>query len=324
MLIFFEKSLKNVWWLEKFAVPLHLQLREDNQSPTEQTTYTMLLDLKTTSRLERTEAVAAFINNAKKYGTATKEETNALAIAAKNGGKKERDELVNRNLFFIFSVCKKYANGEDVLDLIGLAAIGMLNALNTYEPKSGTSFLTYAVYSMQTEIHSYLFNDNLSIKRKNWHLIGNKANKASQAFYAEEGRYPTEFELTGLLKEQYGIEVSEDDLVSYSTEHFEDACGEDGTNEDCGEFALATSSENGFISIEETEDRNRTISALCSVLTPRERFVIERTFGIGCEYEYNCEDIADELGLTKMRVSQIVNEALAKMKKHLQKSRMIG
>lgn len=268
----------------------------------------------TPNRLERTHAVNAFLNDIRKYKTPTSEENTALAIAAKGGDQKAQDELVTRNQLFVFSICNNYASGEDILDLVSVATIGMIKAISGYDASKG-GFLTYAVNYMAAEINQYLFEVNPVVRRTNVHLIGNKANVVRREFYAEYGYEPTDDEVAELLEEKYGISVDAADVVKFNTSHFEDENGEDGTIEDSGEVAVRSASSNGYESTMEREDIAFKVSALMGVLSAREQEVIAKSFGIGCEYEHDLEDIATDLGLTKMRICQIRNEALSKLRR---------
>ena len=277
------------------------------------------INCNTATRIERTREVTMFLNTARRYEMRSSAEQKELCRKAKNGDAKAREELVNCNLLFIYSVCTKYANGNDTLDLVGCATIGLLNAIDLYDESRGTTFLSYAVRAMQDEIYQELHLGKPMIVNKAEYKIGEKVRRIKERFFQVCERYPTDGEIVAELAEQ-GIDANEYQVASMSFDSFSDIIGDDdATREECGEIAVATATDNEYNSIAEQEDKKAKISRLLDCLNPIERAVIEMSFGIGYDYEREIEGIASELYYSEENVRQIKIRALEKMRRVCQK-----
>ena len=109
------------------------------------------------------------------------------------------------------------------------------------------------------------------------------------------------------------------ELIQASHASFDQSAGvdDDGnsyTITDKGSLSTSFASRNEFEDEIDNEDMMAKVKALLNSLDARSREIVEKTFGIGYEYEWDDEDIADSLGLTKTRIQQIRRAALAQMK----------
>jgi RNA polymerase sigma factor (sigma-70 family) len=232
-------------------------------------------------------------------------------MKAKTGDKKAQDELINSNLLFIFSVCQKYAKGNDVLDLIGVATIGVINAIRCYDINQGVSFLSYAVRAMQDEILQVINNNTLIVNKAEYKLRP-KMLKLRDAFFQSAERYPTEGEMVALLEAE-GMDSNEYQVMPMSFTSFSDVVGDDdATIEECGQIAVATATTNDGETTIQSSDNKIQIERLLDKLPPIERRIIEGLFGINGPEE-PIDEIAEKLGFTTERVRQLKANAIAKM-----------
>ena len=265
------------------------------------------------NNISRTQEVTMFLNDARKYPTRSAKEQAELAVKAQNGNLNARRELIQCNLMFIFSVCSKYANGNDILDLISVATIGMDNSIDLFDAEKGVTFLSYAVKGMQDEIMQYLNKDNSLIVNKAASKLYTKVAKVRERFFQENERYPMASEIVSELAMQ-GIDANEYQVASLSFDSFSDVIGdEDATREECGEIAVATSSICEYEKDVENESLHNNMEKCLSCLSNTERKVIEMSFGLKAEFEMCDDDIAAYFGMTQQRISQIKRDALAKM-----------
>lgn len=260
---------------------------------------------------ERTPEVEMFLRDARRYTPHTIAEQKDLCLKAKAGDKKAQDELIHSNLLFMFSVCQKYANGNGVLDLLGAATIGMINAIRCYDVNQGVAFLSYAVRAMQDEILQVINTDNLVVNKGESKLRA-KITKLRDAFYQSAERYPTDGEMVAILEAE-GIYSNEYQMNPSSISYLSDVIGDDdATREECGEIAVATASRNDGEDIIQRSDSRIQLIRLIDKLSESERDVIECLYGIYGD-EMPIELVAAKRGVSVERIRQIKSLAIAKM-----------
>ena len=163
--------------------------------------------------INRTKTTEAYFNEIRRYPVLTQREERELLEKAKNGSGKEakdaRDKLVNCNQRFVVSVAKKWYDGDNIMDVIEEGNIGLLVALDKYDLTRDERFLTYAVYWIRKYINNYVINKQGIVRPSNANKLYTYVNKARSRFYTLYERYPTLNELKEMLKEKYGITVTD-------------------------------------------------------------------------------------------------------------------
>ncbi|MBQ1885086.1 MAG: sigma-70 family RNA polymerase sigma factor [Bacteroidales bacterium] len=267
-----------------------------------------------TNRIERTPEITMFLNDARKYKMRDEVEQRELCRKAQAGDIKARQELVNCNLMFMFSVCAKYANGNDILDLMSCATIGMYNAIDLYDESVGVVFISYAVRAIQDEIYQYQCANNLIVNKADY-KVGVKAAKAREDFFKGNERYPSESEIVEMLAEQ-GIDAKEYQVSNTKTSSLSDIVGDDdATADECGEVARVSATDNECENTFNKEYISQRLEVCFTTLSVIERDIVERFFGIGYEYPQTVEDIAAEYNYCPERIRQIKEYALIKMRR---------
>jgi RNA polymerase primary sigma factor len=113
-------------------------------------------------RSARFEGMASYLGSLSKYRQLTREDEVRLARLARRGDERAKDTLATSNLALVISVAKKFADrGARIEDLVQEGNIGLLKAIEHYDPKKGTRFATYAVWWIRAYIQRYL-QDNRS------------------------------------------------------------------------------------------------------------------------------------------------------------------
>lgn len=108
------------------------------------------------------EGMSHYLNGLGKYRQLTREDEVELATKARQGDKRAQSTLATSNLALVISVAKKYVDrGGRMDDLVQEGNIGLLKAIEHYDPKKGTRFATYAVWWIRAYIQRYL-QDNRS------------------------------------------------------------------------------------------------------------------------------------------------------------------
>lgn len=138
------------------------------------------------------EGVAAYMSSIGRHKQLTREEEVALAKRVRKGDQQARDELVLRNLPLVISVARKYINrGARLDDLIQEGNVGLMKAVERYDPKKGTRFATYAVWWIRAYVQRYL-HDNRS------HVRGGESERISMIDFSLDIPLDDESDLTHL------------------------------------------------------------------------------------------------------------------------------
>jgi len=248
----------------------------------------------------RTSATNAFLADARRYELLSEEEIVNLISKAKQGDIVAQNKIVNHNLRFIFSLCNCFAKGDEVLDLVSLATIGMIKAIDSFDATRGFKFLSYAVHYMRLEISEYFRTTAPMIEVTNSAKIGSKAKKIADKFYQQEMRMPSEEEIIDLLDSEYGIKINDKrDVMNANVSSINEQIGEEGeTAEEIGEVAMLTASTNDYEEIENEEYDKRIVNLFLSTLSVRDANIMKMIFGV-CEWKDNPqteESVAEKYG----------------------------
>ena len=259
-------------------------------------------------------SVDLYLKDISKFPILTPEEELNLVTQMRNGDKVAREKLINSNLRFVVSIAKQYQNkGLDFADLISVGNLGLMTAIDRFNPKYNCRILSYAIWWIRDFILQELFTNGKTIKVPVGKVTAvNKLNRVLTEFEQKNERPPTVEELVPLL----GMSSFEiEDLLSYSQLQVfsEETVSDDGDTASlydsiCDEDSDTDSTLKNLGLTSVIED------ILSEVLNPIEYQVIIKLFGIGCgEMAYN--DIAEDLNLTKERVRQIKDKAIIKLRK---------
>lgn len=276
------------------------------------------INTKLECRINRTESVESFLKDIRQYPVMTKEETTNAFIRLQNGDESAREEIFNANLRFMFSVASKFANGDDILDLVNEMAFGMRKAIDTFDYQMGYSFISYAVHWLYACVSEYRMKYSNIVRNTIAYRNGQKANKVSEKFFATNGRMPSEDELLDILETEYNMEIKgRMDLFSVKSESMDNVIDEDGTTAgEIGEVAMATAAGNEYEGEMDREHNQYVAEKILSKLPLKHREIIEMYFGIG-KYEgesMDKESIGERIGISSERVRQIIEGSLGKLR----------
>ena len=242
----------------------------------------------------------------------TPDEEVELAQRIRKGDQEALEKLTRANLRFVVSVAKQYQNqGLSLPDLINEGNLGLIKAAEKFDETRGFKFISYAVWWIRQSILQALAEQS-RIVRLPLNQVGslNKINQALSKFEQENERQPSNEELSEM------IDVPKDkisDTLRVGSRHVSvDAPfveGEDNSLLDVLPNDDSPSADRGLVNESLTTEIERALSTL----TDRERAIIKRFFGIGCQ-EMTLEEIGERFGLTRERVRQIKEKAIRRLK----------
>lgn len=260
------------------------------------------------------DSLKMYLNELKDISVLTEEEEIELVTKALQGDIFARNELIRHNLKLVVMFAKKYVDDKNELeDLIQVGNLGLMKAIEKFDPNKGFKLSTYAALWIKQNITRYKVNNN--IYRVSLHSDGllKKYKMAVEKLEMELGRYPTKKEIAdemNLKEEQIRrLEIVQKDIVSLNLKI--DSDGEIemeeliSSNELTPETELINKVDNSIIrEILNNKDLN-----------DREKLVIALRCGFKCNKPLNLNEISVILNVSSERVRQIFNLGIAKLRK---------
>ena len=258
-------------------------------------------------------SVKLYMKEAGSYALLTKEEEEKLAKAFAAGDMFAREALVNHNLRLVISIAKHYmGRGLALLDLIQEGNCGLMKAVDKFEVKKGFRFSTYATFWIKQAISRAIMEQSRNIRMPVYTIeMMSKVKKAERDLEQQFGREARIEEIAKYLDMKVE-KVKEIYSWMKDTTSLDITVGEDDDTT-IGSFVEDEVAADRFSSVEKKE-RTKAIDTVLGTLDERERFIIERRFGIGIPRSCTLEEVGNELNISKERVRQIEAAALRKLR----------
>ncbi|MBX6754909.1 MAG: sigma-70 family RNA polymerase sigma factor, partial [Thermorudis peleae] len=228
-------------------------------------------------------------------------------------GQEAREKLIRHNLRLVVSIAKRYRSSElPLIDLIQEGNIGLMTAVERYDPELGYRFSTYATFWIRQAIGRAVANLSRTIRVPvHMHDLIAKIRRAEAQIEQQKGRPATNEELAEML----GIDVSRIEQARSSiprTSSLDRPIGEDGEST-IGDLLPDPRSEE-VVDEALTNAIREQIRRSLEQLTERERGVLILRFGLNGEQPRTLAEIAEHFKISRERVRQIEKEALAKLR----------
>ena len=265
------------------------------------------------------ESLDQYLQEIGDEGLLSAEEEVELARRIKRGDQRALERLTKANLRFVVSVAKQYQNrGLSLGDLINEGNLGLIKAAKRFDETKGFKFISYAVWWIRQAILQALAEQS-RIVRLPLNRVGalHKIGKAFSGLEQEFGREPSPMEIADEL-DMPAHEVM--DTLKISSRHLSlDApFNDDNENRllDVLEDEMQPSPDEALMN----DSLRQEVKKALKTLSPREAEVISLYFGIGREFPMTLEEIGGRFGLTRERVRQIKEKAIARLR-HASRSR---
>ena len=243
-----------------------------------------------------------------------------LAKSIALGDAQARDHMVRANLRLVVNIARGYTGkGLTLQDLIEEGNLGLLRAVEGFDPEVGTRFSTYASYWIKQSIKRALINSAKTIRIPAYMVeLLSKWRRANARLKEELGRTPTAEEIARVL----GLPKKKLPIIKKAIHVYTSPPQTDQADSgwSLGEIVMDDRVRNPEEELLET-DALRTALELLAELDERESTVLKMRFGLENLETHTLKEIGEELGLTRERVRQIETEALAKLAQGLEDPR---
>jgi RNA polymerase primary sigma factor len=278
------------------------------------TNKTLLNNTRNTLAYDDANILSLYLKDISRIPLLTREEEITLTKRVVEGDELARKKMIESNLRFVVNVAKKYQNqGLPLIDLINEGNIGLMTALEKFDPDKGYHFISYAVWWIRQSIMKAINEKSravrLPLNRTNELLQIQKAQRSLMGDNSTED--PTAEEigaLTGFDPDHVNnlLSISRD-LISLDAPVFSDS-----GSSSIGDFIEddAKSPEDTLLDVALKED----INTVLSTLSDREREILELRFGLVGKIPMSLKEIGEIYNLTKERIRQIEKKALERLR----------
>ena len=252
--------------------------------------------------------------NTSKLKNLSENEKKKLLNRFKNGDMLARDELISGNLRLVLSIIQRFAcRGENMDDLFQVGVIGLIKAVDNFDPSLDLKFSTYAVPMIIGEVRRYLRDNNTIRVSRSVRDLAYKSLQIKERLYQNSSEEPSVDLIVQELNKQ-SVSCTRQDVISAfesimePLSLFEPMYNSDGAE---GSFLMDQICDEG--SNDDAWIENIAINDALKKLSYREKSIINKRFFEGRTQT----EIADEIGISQAQVSRLEKTALSKIKKQL-------
>jgi len=266
---------------------------------------------------EEQESLDIYIKQISQIPLITVEEEIALAKKIESGDDKAREKMITANLRLVVKIAQEYSNiGLSLLDLINEGNIGLMKAVERFDPTKGGKLSTYASWWIKQSIKRALANQSKTI-RLPVHMVDRVTQiRRTTSLLAERlGRDPTDDELASEMNLPVA-RVTHLKSVSQKPASLDNPVGQEDNGMTLGEIVP---DENSITPLESLQTKSLIgdVNKVLAMLEPREADIIRLRFGLEGIDALTLEEVGTKIGVTRERVRQLQEQALRQLRKNM-------
>lgn len=265
----------------------------------------------TTNSMEST-ALSMYLKDIERIPLIGRDEEYDLAIRAKNGDSLARERLVNGNLRFVVSIAKQFQNrGLPLIDLISEGNVGLLTAIDKFEPEKGYHFISYAVWWIRQSILKAIGEKSRMIR-----LPMNKSADLIQILNAKnklENEGSEDASIEDIARE-CGMESSDVLELMQIARDVSSLDAPVGHEEDASFGDFIESEEPRPEEYVMDKAMKSSVEKILASLPEKERGIIRLRFGLDNNEAMSLKEVGEIYNLTKERIRQIEKKVLSNLR----------
>jgi len=272
----------------------------------------------TTMSYDADSTLKLYLREISKTPLLTIEEENALAERIRMGDLEAREHMIKANLRLVVKIAHDYSGyGLSLSDLVSEGNIGLMNAVERFDPEKGCKLSTYGTWWIKQSIKRALASQSKTI-RLPIHMVDKIARmrRISTILTEALGRPPSDEELA----DELGLPRQKIAMLKQAAQRPTslDAPVNEGEELQYGDIISDEAATDPYEMLSDKNLRGE-IDALLSLLNERERRIIDERFGLNGLKPLILEEVGREFGVSRERIRQVQNTALAKMRAALLK-----
>lgn len=254
-----------------------------------------------------------YLNEIGQYPRLTATEEIEVARKARAGDLEARERMINGNLRLVVKIARDFEGyGMPVTDLINEGNIGLMKAVEHFDPERGVKFSTYSAYWIKQSVKRCLSNQSRTV-RIPIHMVEkiSRFGQVTEAFKEKFDRSPSEAELAS----EMGISEADVRAIQRAQTRSISLNGsfDEGESDSLEDRIPDEQAPNPYAQLE----LQTSISRMCELLDQlqqRDSTILKERFGLEGSDPKTLEEVGKEFGVTRERIRQLQNEALVKLR----------
>lgn len=257
--------------------------------------------------------ISEYIKDISLYPLLTPEEERDISVKAKAGDKDAQEKLVTSNLRLVISIARKYTNmGIPILDLIQEGNMGLIKAVEKYEPDKNIRFSTYSTFWIKQSILRYITSSRGLIRFPSYVYDGiSRMKKYIQDYKNRYSHVPSLDEICQNLDMRKKEAERYIEVLEKGSSTGEEMYGE------IAEYCSSIISDDTFEDKVIAKNSNMDLMKKVNMLPSKEREVLIYRYGLLNEKVLTLGEIGERMNLTKERIRQIQLEAIDRLRETL-------